>query len=216
MPDLVEHQLGFYRRRKFYTPFETGSLITVEVQEDSDTTFAQGLVMASPTDISVSQQEVSNFGISGVDFPAAEDLLHGIFQLPYDMDPSYPIGYRIHWTNSAGASANRGVTWVLRNSVRKQGLVLGIGIVVLTIPITESLVTGAWFNEVSPRGIMNDIQTSRLEIEAGAKMEFRIEADVVDSGVAAITYLGLEFDYAPVRNFGHGRPATCPLSSLGT
>jgi len=210
----VDKQMNWKRGRRVYSPFETGSLITPA--DAGGTVFAEGAMLTSPLDVTVQQNEISTFGIVGITF-AVGDFMQGVIRDLNMIDPTFPLGFRIHWNNSGGASAGRGLTWLLLVSVIKQGIAYKVANGVLNTVIAESLVTVAGGNEVSPRGILTarSLNLNQQDIEAGAKLVFQLEADVVDASVANVRYMGIEMDWVPHLTTGTGSFTDAPVQADG-
>lgn len=207
-------EIVWIRKRKFYSPYELGGLIAIAVAEGGAASHAEGDIMASPTDVTVQQNEIGAFGIVGVTF-AVGDLFHGLIDIPRDLDARYEIGIRVNWNNSAAATTTRAVTWIVLADIVLSGGVFAIATTALDTIIATSLVTAALANEWSPRGIIDagSHSLTQTQVEDGAKLEIRLEADILTDTPANIRFLGIEIDYTPRLHIGIDPDVQGPLAA---
>jgi len=208
--------MDYIRKRKYWNTLELGGLITAP--HTLDETFDEGKILTNPTDETVHQQEVGALAIVGVNIcegPTDDgNFFYGWRRCPNDVNPNWPIGFRIHW--SQASAVTDGTTFILKFGVDKVNAAFqAVTLAALDIPLAESNTTGAWHNNWTSRGIKNSIGLTRAEIEAGAVLRFNIEADLVDTGQDKVTILGLEMDYVPMLTQGGGRDGDCPLQTDG-
>jgi len=208
---ISDRNVGWIRKREYYTYYDLRSLIT----RAETGTLTEGQILANPVDTSLAMLEISTLGLVGITFTAAGKLLQGIMKLPTDLDPGYPVGFRVNWSNTGAAAAGRGVTWLLLADAIKKGAVFAAATTALNTVIAESLVTIANGNEWSPRGIKNNLGVTRGDIEDGVNLSIVLEADVVDASVAGVNFLGIELDYAVCACVGSGNEIDNPLSASG-
>ena len=208
---IRDNNIDYYRKRLYLDYWNLHGLISKA--DGGATTFAEGEIINSPTDTGVTLKEISTLGIVGLDFAAGGDILLGCIRCPLDLDPQWPVGFRLNWCGSAGAAANRGVTWIMLLDAIKKGVALATATTALDTPFVESLNTVALGNEWTARAIKNKIGLSRAEIEDGAQLSFSLECDIIDSGTCGL--LGIELDYVPVLTIGGGSNYDRPTLSSG-
>jgi len=200
---LVDNQIEWMRKRKYYGPFELNALI-IEAHT-ADETFNEGQMISTPRDETVCLQEVVSYGIVGILFAAA-DLIYPRIQCPWDLDPRHPVGFRLNFTQTAAVTTD--VTWILKVGTDKKDALIqaqdATTIAALDTPIAAKGVIAANMNLWTARGIKNDIGLSRSEVEDGAAIRMELEADTLGVGVTVLTLLGIEMDYVPHRTVGVG------------
>lgn len=213
---LRDVSMDWIRKRRVYGPLDLNSLITKAVDESGAVSHAEGDILAAATNTNIKLREIGALGQIGIVFPSAGDLMHGSFIIPYDLDPSFDLGFKIHWTQSAVVTTS--VTWLLLiRTIQADGQLL-IANVPLTqdngVAIAADAAIDADYFQVSPRGILRDetLNINRSKIEAGVKLAISIEADVIGAGIANLTFLGLEMDYVPQKMKGTGNSSDRDLA----
>lgn len=213
---IVDKVIDWARKRKYWSVHELGMMITGA--HTADETFNEGEILSAPRDeANVFLLEISDYGIVGFQIAAADDddgqLCYGYTRCPNDLDPTFPVGFKIHWTQSAAVTV--GVTFKLEIGTTLVGAAIKAedGLTVLDTVIAESNAGGAWYNQMSPRGIKNSIGLTRAQIEAGAMLSFGFEADVIDATIVNCTLLGLEMDYIPIKCEAQGSEPFQPLTT---
>jgi len=212
---LQDQAIDWIRKRKVWSYWELKGLISAALTAGAGSeAFAEGGIIQSPTDSGVVLGEISTLGIVAAKFSAAGDIMLGEVDLPYDVDPNYPVGFRINWSGPGTAGAGVGVTWILLHKVIKKGAVFSAGDVALDTVFGESLITIANGNEWTSRGIKKRLGLTRKDVEDGAALSLSIEADIIDAGTFA-HLLNLEMDYVPITTVGSGCHTDRPLFTNG-
>lgn len=138
------------------------------------------------------------------------------FPLPKDVNPTWPLGFRIHFAGSGTTVGT--VSWIILQHIKLLNAALvaaatGALDTVITLPQTQ-VTTYANKSQVSSRGIRNANFCSRSDVFNGAWMQASVELDAAGGTVDAsnaVWLLGLEMDYVPMlTRFPHSE-FDCPL-----
>lgn len=125
--------------------------------------------------------------------------LEGIWRVPYDLDPTKPIGFRVLYT-ATGTTVTTTSWIVLAVFKHAQAAVADSASGALDTPIALATATiAASVLGYTARGIKNANAISKAQVFAGAFLQFSVELDAVGAGLDTsnfITLLGLEIDYA--------------------
>lgn len=218
---MRDQHIDSIRKRIYYGPFDLHALIIPAVDEATTQAFAEGELLQNPDAASkvapeIFMREVATFNITGLAFSAAGSLINGKIRVPYDLDPKFPIGFRVNFSSLDGSGS---ATFILLLKTIAKGaafVVKGSVTTALDTLLGLNAVTIANGNEWTRRGILNKIGLSRDAIEEGANLGFTLELDAV-SGILAtdITLLGIEMDYAVQQTVGQGNLLDRPTKSTG-
>jgi len=208
---INDHQIEWIRCRKYYSVFELHNLAE-----------AAGVLRASadatqlPTILSAAN------GLAGLAL-ATGDNYDSAINIPYDLDPQYPVGFR--WFYTAEVTADATLTTVILTMLANVRL-LNAQLLVASTALDTVLGTqtygpstaGVLDNQLSrtSRGIRTTLAMSRAQIEAGAMLVMRLTpSSFVNIVAASLIILGLEIDYCPIRCVGFGKETDAPLASAG-
>jgi len=192
------------------TPFDTQSFI-------GDGT--SGLVGAETAGITTA--EVAGAGMM-TSVVTDTEVLNGYFRCPVDLDPDWPVGFRVCWTllHDDTGTGNM-VATIDQNTVAKgAAIVLPTTVLDTDIGTTTYTDTGGaisvvdWLLQYSNRGIRNSIGLTRDQIEAGAFITFQLTFTTFDNETTA-HYVGMEMDYAPQMTQGLGNHTDPSLTATG-
>ncbi len=173
----------------------------------------------------VTELELGTSGMVGLDITDGEFLCGGIV-LPYDLDPKWEIGFRVHWTADHDGAGALTSSWILLANVRKVGAVIAVAATALDTAIAllstyvdtsgDATVVTDWLKQVTARGIMlaTNHQLSREQIEDGAELMFKLEMDAAVNETKTF-FRALEIDYVPMQTVGQGSEMDRPLKSTG-
>lgn len=151
------------------------------------------------------------------------EFINGYMPCPCDLDPSYPVGYRVAWTLDASAGS-ASVEWILLTGLEKVGQAISLPATVLNTPFVlptlykddSGDVTAAtdFLLQWTSRGIDNLIGLTRDNIEDGAFLTYKLE---MNAGTNETTchYIGMEMDYVPMKTQGEGSHIDKPLKTSG-
>lgn len=218
---IRDGNIDLIRRRRYYAPFELNALIVPAVDEATTQAFTEGELFQNPDAASkvapeIFLKEVSSFNITGLGLSAAGSLINGAIRVPPDLDPLWPVGFRVNWSSTGAAGS---ATWLLLLKTIAKGAAFVAKASVTTALDTVlglNALTLANGNEWTRRGIKNKIGLSRDAIEEGAMLGFTLELDAVGTIAAStVTFLGLELDYVPVLTIGGGSNYDRPTKSSG-
>lgn len=143
----------------------------------------------------------------------AGELIYGWLPVPYDLDPRWPLGFKIWWSvDASGASV---ATWIILFDVKKLHYQLAAPTTALDTAIaacagyeddgTALADTEDDYLQITARGIKNSIGISRKQIEDGAMMMFSIELDAITNADGdAAQFIGMMMDYVPMKTVGTG------------
>lgn len=217
---LQDQAIDWIRKRHVWSYMVMHGLITPAADFATAAAFDEGELFQNPTagtkaTPNVALGELGTLGIVGALFAAAGDILLGEVDLPYDLDPNYPVGFRINWSAAGTAAAAKGVTWILLHKVIKKGIAFTAASVALDNVIGQSLISATDCNEWSPRGIKKRLGLTRKDVEDGAALSLSIECDILTSGVTLPRLLALEMDYVPQLTIGSGCHTDRPLFTTG-
>ena len=215
MAGLSDRNFNRMRKRVYWNTLELGSLITAAHTENE--TFDEGKILTNVTDETVHQQELGGLAIVGINIcegPTDDgNFFHGWRRVPYDLDPKFPVGFRVNW--SQASAVTDGTTFVMQTGVDKKDAAFQAitAYTALDTILAESNAGGASYNQWTTRGIRTAIGLTRSEIEDGAILRMEVEADVVDTGQDKVTILGIEMDYVQQTCQGIGSESDRPLTS---
>ena len=163
------------------------------------------------------QKKVSTFGFVGAFFDTAADELAHVMQIPYDLDPAWPVYFRAHFTTGSATTTDK-ITW----KFYYLPVILGVTALIDPIAVLSTEVTQqtlslgvAYSYNVSPWGILNQgLITEKAEV-----LVVKCAMSQFDSGLDEDKFfLGFEMRYTPKRLMGPngmGHPAKPALSLLG-
>lgn len=209
---IRDQRIDWLRKRIWLTPFDVGGIGLVAEADDTLEAFSEA---------DADYNEINSLGMAGVTL-AAGKIISGGIRCPVDLDPKFPVGFRIGYIANVSSSAGT-VSWILLQDSIAEGIVLAIAttalntIIPLLDPIGDEAGVGSatdWLMQMSARGIRTDIGLTRAQIERCAYLTFSLEMDAV-ANVTTMHFLGLEMDYVPHRTQGHGTHIDCPLQSDG-
>lgn len=211
---IQTRHIAYIRKRKRYSIWELNGLTIKAIDEGGAVSHGEGAVIHPPKDVNSFLFELSDYGIVGLKYAAADDLAYFYVPCPYDLDPDYAVGFRVNFTQSAAVSTE--VTWILLVGTDKSDAVIqaedAAGIVALdTVLAGKSAGGSAYENLWTPRGIKNAIGLTRTEIGKGALIRFSLEAQALGVGIANLTLLGLEMDYVLTNTSGYGSTSDTEL-----
>lgn len=194
------------RKRKYFDIFQIGNFITPALTGGANT-LAQGAAQIQPKDATVFPFEVNDYGIVGA-VMAADDLIYPRLPVPLDLDPAFPVRFRINFTQSAAVSV--GVLWILLQGIDKKDATMlaedAGGIAALDTALVEKNAGGAaWENLYTDWGVRTSIGLTQEEIVNGAMFRCSLELQTVDGTIADPTLLGLEMEYTCQRILGAGQ-----------
>lgn len=140
------------------------------------------------------------------------------FVVPDDLDPKWPVGFRILWT-SAGASGS--ATYLIEMMTHKSTAAIpaanDAGFAALDTVIGASTHNGADKLNVSGRGLKLKLGLSSRDIDDVSFINLRFDLSAVTTVTAANTVLiGLLMDYVPKLCIGQGSHTDRPIRSDGT
>lgn len=134
-----------------------------------------------------------------------DGLIETLFRLPNDIDPSFPIGFRVVWTTDSTTAAD-GVTWLILAAKKAlEAAITGAAAGALDTPIVADNPSGtAYTIQETARGVKNKNWFTVSQLLAGLYCELSIELDATDvdidtgTGVESVWFLGLVMDYVPM------------------
>ena len=172
----------------------------------------------------VTELELGTSGMVGNDMADGEFMAGGIV-LPYDLDPKWDIGFRVHWTVDHDGAGACTVDWILLANIRLVGAAIAVAATALDTPIAtvdtykdssgDATVVTDWLKQVTARGIMfaTNHKLSREQIEDGAELMLKLEQNAMVNATKAF-FRGLEIDYVPMMTIGQGSEMDRPLKSI--
>jgi hypothetical protein len=208
---MQDHGIEWIRKRKWITPFDMQGV-----------TVGTALFAAYET-AGVTDLEVTNVGMGTLVMTDGE-FLNGYIRCPYDLDPGFPVGFRVAWTLDHDGVGAGDASWILLQNAIAHGAAIALPDAVLdtaiVVPSTyvdtsgDATVVTDFLLQWSARGIRNLIGLTRNQIEAGAFLTFKLELDAA-TNETTVRYIGMEMDYVPQRTVGMGSHINRPLKSNG-
>lgn len=145
--------------------------------------------------------ELSTIGLAGNLMVDAGDDVRHIWMLPYDLDVTSSIGFRVWWTCAAAAVEDRDIDWKVLYTALTPGataLITPATALDTVIPLAQVPTGTALTIERTTRGQI-DADTLASTVTALALL---VEMDAFDASLTeAKTFLGLEIDYAIRKTF---------------
>ncbi len=182
----------------------------VRVQDDS----TSGIHAAAATG-ATRIVEAGSLGISHLSMGTAGELLNGQYPIPWDLDPQWEIGYRIHYTVDVNSNPPI-VEWILLAGTQLIDAAYVVPTGALDTVIgnhTYPSGTDLIFTRTN-RGIDKKLGTiNREQIEAGAKFTWSIEMQAITQTPTDVRFAWLEVDYVPMMTVGSGSHTDRPLAS---
>lgn len=185
--------IAWMRKRVWLTPYTLQGLVEA-------TNTLGGVITNGSIPVAI-----TSAGISGWLMAEGEFQTGGIL-LPYDLDPDYPIGFKLHWTANANGACT--ADWIIQYKLIEEGVLFAIPATALDTPIVFADSHGStdWFHAITSRGIIDADTFTRKQIENEAMLMLEVEMDDGDNDTA-IYLLGISMDYAVQRCTGPGTPS---------
>ena len=163
--------------------------------------------------------EYSTFGFGGFHIQTAGDVYSTFLRVPNDVDPRYPMGFKINYVSGSSTAADI-VDWIILADFKAENVALLAPTTVLDTVIDVAGTIGtatADLNNWSSRGVKDADFLTRDEIEAGAAMMFSVELDSTQTTLSSeeLHMLGVEIDYVPQRTRGRGHEMDSRLTTDG-
>ena len=215
---IRDNQIDWIRKRIVYGPLDLNGLIFPAVNEGGAQVFTEGELFQNPKAVSkvapeIMLREVGALGLVGLGYDAVGDVILGYIHIPFDMNPDFPVGFRVNFTTNDSTSGT--ASFILLTETIKKDVALTATIndaLDTIIPLLSAVNTS--FNAWSGRGIATSLGLTRKDVEDGAILEISLELDAVATSTAAeIVFLGLEMDYVPQKTIGSGSELDAPLTS---
>ncbi len=183
---------------------------------------AADVVLHSLETIAAEYSEITNVGMGGVTLTDGE-FINGYIRCPIDLDPSFPVGFRIAYTIDHDGTGDATVSWILLQNAIAEGIAIALPATALNtiIPLLDkytddsgvSVVTD-FLLQMTDRGIRNSIGLTRAQIEQCAFLTLKVEMDAAIEETS-VRYIGLEMDYVPMKTQGEGSHTDKPLQTDG-
>lgn len=200
-----DKNIEWLRKRLYIPTIAWGGMISKAFNCTSTSQFAAGDIMISAHTGAKDWTEVSSFGYTTFTPTAANDALAGYCRVPFDCDPQYEMGVRVHFA-SASATATDTLTWAVQLDFKAKETALIEPATVLSTTIAASTVIGtAHAHQWSARGVKTGAFLTRQQVEDGAIMVWEVILSAIHTGhTEALYLLGIEFEYAPFLTKGAG------------
>jgi hypothetical protein len=168
----------------------------VDATDASENTSIQGAAAGNPE-----LEELSTFGIAVGSIAAAGDTFTHLMMVPYDLDRSKQIRFRVWWTQTS-TTATDSVDWILTyQAITEESTVLAAPTTALNtvIPLGDLSSGTAFHAQATDFGIIN----KNTLAAATAMLGLQVEADAIGTFSAdEVKFLGLEMRYTPRRCAG--------------
>lgn len=167
--------------------------------------------IGSGIDAAVFPSELGSLGFSPI-IMTAGDQLPIMVRVPKDVDPQFPIGYRVHWTALHDNDGDAAATFTLLTRVCKKGVAIAAAAAALdTVLVSDNYVNDSGVQsvtdhlyQITARGIDNSLGITRKDIETGALLLLYLESTTIDADITTLYLIGLEMDYVPWKTEGQG------------
>lgn len=208
---MQDSAIHWMRKRIFISPF---GMQGIAMHAAAD------VVLHSIETVAAEYGEVTSVGM-GTTQLADGEFINGYIPCPYDLDPKWPVGFSIFWTADHGGSNALTSSWILLQNAIAIGTAIALPATALDtiIALLSSYNDAAGVTTVTDfrlqktaRGIRDSIGLSRIQIEAGGFLTFKVEMDAA-ANETTIRYIGMEMDYVPMRTTGNGMHTDAPLAS---
>jgi len=208
---MQDSSIHWMRKRIFIPPFQMQG-IGMHAAAD--------VVLHSIETIAAEYGEVTAVGM-GTTQLADGEFLNGYIPCPYDLDPKFPVGFSIWWTADHDGTGALTSSWILLQDSIEIGTAIALPATTLNtiIPLLSAYNDALGVTTVTDfriqktgRGIRDDIGLTRIQIENGGFLTFKIEMDAA-LNETSIRFVGLEMDYALQMTTGAGSHLDTPLIS---
>lgn len=157
-------------------------------------------------------------GLIGALMSTDGDILQGAFIVPYDLDPKFEIGFKVHYAATYGSGVATISFILLFDIVKTAAAVNAVAATALNTPIPLlSAFSGTvdLSKQLTSRGILlpGTHGLVRADIEAGAMMLISLEMDAA-ANLTTETFIALEMDYAVHKCGGIGSENDGSLTSV--
>lgn len=142
-------------------------------------------------------QEISTFGISGIQINQANDSISHVMMLPYDLDPTFQIRVRVWLTSSSTDGDAETITVVHKLLGRGTALAAPATALDTAIP-AYTFSSTAYALGITDFGVIN-ANTVTTSHEA---IVFDVASTMTNASANEISILGIEFCYTPRRLAG--------------
>lgn len=186
----------FTRKAKFYTPFQMNAILE-----------ATGVIGTFNDAAAVPAVIASGVGMGGF-LMAASDLITGMIPCPMDLDPNFPVGFRVHYSGDHDGSGSATTSWILLQGAVVEGGAIATPTAALDTVIAlldaysttagDTATTTDALYQVTGRGIRNSIGLTRSQVVNGALITISLELDAV-ANFTSVNFLFLEMDYVARR-----------------
>ena len=228
---ITDHNIAWIRKRIYLDWADMCAFTTAEINEAGANSFATGELLqtiafapggvgslADPATFISPITSGNGQGMTLISctinnvFPL--DLLFGVIPVPYDLNPLFPIGFRVNYTASAATNHTpyiyynfKKVGTTVNNDISlqdvKQYLLFN------SVDISSGGIPNLWSNRLET---LKPIQfINRSDIESRAVMSFTLGDN---SGSLFNLFFGIEMDYVPMRCAGQGRDVDCPVTTM--
>lgn len=180
----------------------------------TDATDRNAIGATAATDRGIRQQSIGNGVVRLAAIPGnvdhqgllcvlAADGVEYFGMIPYDIDVSKPVGFRVWWSSAAAAVGNRTITWGVKRGLTKASAAPAVVTTALDTTITAQAPVGtANALQRGNRGIMSADTILRDHFFWGFEVLMAaFHADFTEDKFM----LGLEIDYAVRATFGTGK-----------
>ena len=171
----------------------------------------------------VTQESITTSGVEAMTITDGEFMSYGI-KVPHDLDPGFPIGFRVHWTADHDGTGSLTASWIMLQKFIARGAAIAVAATVLDtiIPLLspyqdtsgDVTVVTDFLYQVSGRGILDSCGLTRKQIEEAAMFIGKLELDAAIEETS-IRLIALELDYVPWKTQGQGNNYSRPRLHTG-
>ncbi len=210
---IQDHRIDWMRKRIWIPPF---------YMQGIGMHAAADVVLHSLETIAAEYSEITSVGMGCVTMGDGE-FINGYIPCPHDVDPNYPIGYKVAWTLDHDGAGAASATWILLTGLEKVGQAISLPATALDTPFGldtykdafgDITVVTDFLLQWTSRGIDTLIGLTRAEIEAGAFLTYKLEMDAAVNETT-VRLIGIMMDYVPMKTVGTGCHLDKPLQSDG-
>ena len=153
-------------------------------------------------------KELSTLSVSGPELDAAGEEGNAIIMLPFEMDPTFPMRFRVHYTGVSTTAADT-YTWKGWYNNAKSAAAIAAPVTAMSPDFGATNVLSGTAYRIGRTGWADIVANkwTRAEIEAGHLLSLAFELDASDADLASgepVYLVGFEYSFVPKLTIGLG------------
>lgn len=205
MPTIDRH-IDHLVHSIFIDAMDFTGLTNVAIDCSKTTTIDLGAGIASVATGAAITKEIATLGMNAVKMDTAGDELCHFMKVPWDIDPTRQIRFRVWYLTTSTDTANTNTWKVLVNDSAADAAITQASGALDTAIAADTDNGTANAPQVTSWGVLNADTLTRDEIDAGHWWTLAVELDAIHTGYASddVFLLGLEIQYTPQMTTGAG------------